>query len=162
MVRDSSPATPANIASQLHAECAALQAFVALLETEQQALIAGQTEQLLLLADNKTLAVQALSQLANTRSKILLANGATPGPGSIDAWLNTHASDSLPVWQDIQKLAAQSQQINRSNGELIQARLRNNQQALAVLRTAANSAGGLYGPDGQPHLPTSGRTLGSG
>lgn len=162
MVRDSSPATPANIFTQLHAERAALQAFVTLLETEQQTLIAGQTEQLPPIADNKTLAVQSLNQLANARNNILLAHGATLAPGGIDACLKAHAPDSLPVWQDIQKLAAESQQINRSNGELIQARLKNNQQALTVLRTAANSASGLYGPDGQPRLPTSGRTLGSG
>lgn len=162
MVRDSSPATPAHLSSHLHAERAALQAFVTLLETEQQALMAGQTEQLLHLADNKTLAVQALTQLANARNSMLLAHGAASGPGSIDAWLEAHAADSLPVWQNIRQLAAQSQQINRSNGELIQARLRNNQQALTILRTAANGASGLYGPDGQPHLPTPGRTLGSG
>jgi len=114
------------------------------------------------LGQNKTLAVQALNKLANARKSTLLARGAKTDPGGIEAWLQAHAADSLPVWHDIQNMAAHAQQMNRSNGELIQVKLRNNQQALTVLRNAVNSASGLYGPDGQPHLPTSGRTLGSG
>lgn len=160
MVRDTP--TQTDIASQLQAERAALHAFVALLETEQQALIAAQTEQLLPLAASKTLAVQALNKLANARKNTLLARGAKNDAGGMEAWLQTHAADSLPAWHDIQNLVAHAQEMNRSNGELIQVKLRHNQQALTVLRNAVNSANGLYGPDGQPHLPTSGRTLGSG
>ena len=162
MVRDTSPATAAGILSQLHSERTALQSFVTLLETEQQALVAGQAEQLMPLAESKTLAVHALNKLANARNSLLLASGATAEPGGIETWLHTHASDSLPVWHDIQKLATLSQQLNHSNGELIQTRLRSNQHALTVLHKAANNAGSLYGPDGQARLPTSGRTLGSG
>lgn len=162
MVRDTPSPTQTDIAPQLQAERAALREFVTLLETEQQALITAQTEQLLHLATSKTLAVQALNNLANTRRNTLLARGAKKDPGGIEAWLQTYAADSLPVWHDIQNMAAHAQQMNRSNGELIQVKLRNNQQALTVLRNAVNSASGLYGPDGQPHLPASGRTLGSG
>ncbi|CAG0123865.1 hypothetical protein RHDC2_00192 [Rhodocyclaceae bacterium] len=162
MVRNTPSPTSTDIASQLQAERDALHAFVTLLETEQQALIAGQAEQLLALADSKTRAVHALNNLASARKNTLLAHGANNDSGGVEAWLQAHAPDSLPVWHDIQNLAAHTQQKNRSNGELIQARLKHNQQALTVLRNAVNSASGLYGPDGQPHLPTSGRTLGSG
>jgi flagellar biosynthesis protein FlgN len=162
VVHSTSPAAAANITSQLQAERTALQAFVALLESEQQALIAGQTEQLLPLADSKTLAVQELNKLANARNNMLLASGAKSGAGGIETWLQAHAAGSLPVWRDIQKLALQSQQTNSSNGKLIQLKLWHNQQALAVLHKAANSAGSLYGPDGQPHISATGRTLGSG
>ena len=162
MARDTSPPRQTGIASQLQAERAALHAFVTLLETEQQALIAGLADQLLPLADSKTLAVQALNKLANARKNSLLAHGIKNNPGDIDAWLQAHAADSLPVWHDIKNLAANAREMNRSNGNLIQVKLRHNQQALAALRNAVNSASGLYGPDGQPHLPTSGRTLGSG
>lgn len=162
MVRDTPSPKQTDLASQLQAECTALRAFVTLLETEQQTLVTGQTEQLLPLAENKTLAVQALNKLANARKNTLLARGAKNDPGGIEAWLQAHAADSLPVWRDIQNMAAHAQQMNRSNGELIQVRLRSNQQALTVLRNAVNSASSLYGPDGQPHLPASGRTLGSG
>jgi len=151
----------ADFIPRLHAERDALKAFVALLETEQQALVDGHTEQLLVLADSKTQAVPKLNELANTRTNALRSLGVTAESGGMAAWLRTHAASSLPVWQDIQQLAAQAQQLNLNNGTLIQTRLRHNQQALTVLHNAANSAHGLYGPDGQPHLPTSGRTLGS-
>jgi flagella synthesis protein FlgN len=53
------------------------------------------------------------------------------------------------------------QRLNQTNGELIQIKLRYNQQALGVLYGAVQSAAGLYGADGQPNLPSGSRTLGS-
>lgn len=151
----------ANLTRHLHAERDALEAFVALLESEQLALVEGQVEQLLALAQSKTQAVQRLNELAGIRRNELFAMGAPVEVGSMVAWLQSHAATSLPVWREIQQLITQAQDINRNNGALIQTRLRNNQQALTVLHNAASNAHGLYGPDGQPHLSTSGRTLGS-
>jgi flagellar biosynthesis/type III secretory pathway chaperone len=51
--------------------------------------------------------------------------------------------------------------MNHTNGELIQIKMRYNTQALAVLVGATQHAAGLYGPDGQTNLPSTGRTLGS-
>ena len=160
---NNTPATTAtaDIALHLHTERDALKAFVTLLETEQKALIDGHTEQLFALADSKVLATQELSNLATARSDKLLAHGVKVEPGNMTAWLQANAKDSLPVWHDIQQLAEQSQQLNRINGVLIQTKLRNNQQALMALQNAAHGTTGLYGPDGQPNLPASGRTLGS-
>ncbi len=141
MSRDT-PAALAELTSRLHAERDALRAFVTLLETEQQALLDGQIEELLTLASSKTRAVHELNKLADTRS--------------------VETEDRGQMWRDIQQLSAHAQQLNRTNGELIQSKLRHNQQALTVLHLAARSASGLYGPDGQTNLPTSGRTLGSG
>lgn len=161
MGKNTAATTTADITSRLHAECDALKAFVALLETEQQALLDGQTEQLLTLSSNKIQAAHELSNLVNARRNDLLAHGAKAEAGGAAAWLQTHAADSLPEWHNIQQLSEQAQHLNRTNGVLIQAKLRHNQQALTVLQNAARGADGLYGPDGQPHLPTSGRTLGS-
>lgn len=156
------PATAtADISSRLHAERDALKAFVTLLETEQQALIGGNTEQLLALADSKVLAAQGLSKLANVRDDELRARGGKAELGGMTAWLQANAANSLPLWHDIQQLAEQAQQLNRTNGVLIQTKLRHNQQALMVLQNAARNTNGLYGPDGQPSLSASGRTLGS-
>lgn len=146
---------------RLNAERDALRAFVVLLETEQQALIDGHAEQLLALSDSKTQAVQELSKLANARKNAMLAHGEEIKASGIVAWLQANAAGSLPAWQDIQQLAEQMQHLNRTNGTLIQTKLRHNQQALTVLHNAASSAHGLYGADGQPHLPSSGRILGS-
>ncbi len=154
MSRDTPPAV-AEITSHLHTERDALRAFVTLLETEQQALLGGQIEELLILAGDKTRAVHELNKLTDTRSVGIERGG-------MEAWLQTHAAGSLPLWHDIRQLSAHAQQMNRINGELIQSKLRHNQQALTVLHLVARSASGLYGSDGQPNLPTSGRTLGSG
>jgi flagella synthesis protein FlgN len=154
-------AATANFISHLHAERDALRAFVTLLETEQQALLSGQTEQLPPLSESKIQAAQELNKLENMRRNELLAHGVAIETESINIWMQLHARESLPIWSEIQQLAARAQQLNLNNGTLIQTRLRHNQQALTVLHNAANSAHGLYGPDGQPHHPTSGRTLGS-
>mgnify|MGYP003385348471 CR=1 FL=1 len=154
-------AAAADFTTQLHAERDALEAFITLLGTEQQALLGGDTEQLLTLAESKIQAANSLSKLAGSRERNQLALGATSANGGMTTWLKTHAANNLPLWQDIQRLAEQAQQLNRTNGIMIQAKLRHNQQALSVLNNATNRASGLYGPDGQPNISTSGRTLGS-
>ena len=154
-------ATATDFTARLKTERDALKAFVTLLKTEQQALIDGHTEQLLALSDSKTEAVHELSKLTNARKNDMLAHGAKTETGGIAAWLQAYAAGSLPIWQEIQMLAEQLQHLNRTNGTLIQTKLRHNQQALTALHNAANSAHGLYGADGQQQLPSSGRILGS-
>lgn len=152
----------ADLPARLFAEQDALKSFVSLLETEQQALLGGNTEQLLALSESKIRAASELGKLAESHRNVLLAcGGATNGMGGAAAWLQVHATNLLPVWHNIQQLAGQAQQLNRTNGILIQTKLRHNQQALAALQHAAHKVGGLYGPDGQPHLTSSGRILGS-
>lgn len=147
--------------SSLHAERDALEVFIALLETEQQALVKGDADQLLALADSKIQTALELSKLANTRNDGLLAREGKIEPGGMTAWLQANAANCLPIWNSILQLAEKAQQLNRTNGILIQTKLRHNQQALMVLNNAANSTNGLYGPDGHPNLSASGRTLGS-
>lgn len=145
----------------LLAERTALRSFVDILEAEQRALLSEQTEQLQALADSKIQVVHELNDLIKKRKNKLSSLGINIETGSMETWLQTHASESLPVWRDIQQLAKSAQQLNHTSGELIKTKLRHNQQALNALHNAARSANGLYGPDGQPHLATSGRTLGS-
>jgi flagella synthesis protein FlgN len=76
-------------------------------------------------------------------------------------WLQQNAPQALPLWQEARQLATHVHRLNQTNGELIQIKLRYNQQALGVLYGAAQSAAGLYGADGQPNLPSGSRTLGS-
>lgn len=153
------PAT--DFITRLNAERDGLKSLVTLLETEQKVLIDGNTEQLLSLSDSKTRTVHELSKLANARTNILSTHDAEIKARGIVTWLQTYAPSSLPVWQDIQKLVEQMQNLNRTNGSLIQTKLRNNQQALAVLLNVTHSAQGLYGADGQTHIASSRRILGS-
>ena len=148
----SSLSTTADWASCLRAEHDALQSFLAVLENEQRTLLSGQTETLIDLADHKTRLVEQLTQLAEQRRKLQPAPGVAPA-GKEDG-------GSRQLWTAIRQMASRAEQLNRTNGELIQIKLRHNQQALTVLHNAAQSAT-LYGPDGQTSIPTPGRKLGS-
>jgi flagella synthesis protein FlgN len=146
--------------SHLQAERDALAAFVDLLETEQNTLLSGDTDLLQTLTESKTLAVAKLTRLADQRKSNMGVQGLLASTGTAE-WLKVNAASCLPLWLEIQKLAEQAQNLNRTNGVLIQNKLRYNQQALAALSSVANHIQGLYGPDGQPHLSKPGRTLGS-
>ena len=143
---------------QLDKELAELRKFIVLLTSEQQALLNNDTESLLTLSEAKTQAASQLIEMSNSRRKALLTNSTD----SMENWLARHAPNSQAMWSEIRKLAAQAQQLNSTNGELINSRMRHNQQALSALHNAAKSAAGLYGPDGQANLSSSGRHLGSG
>jgi flagella synthesis protein FlgN len=146
----------------LTAERDALGNFVALLEREQGLLVANQTDQLIGLAEQKSANAISLSELAESRRSLLHHDIPELSIASIHAWLEKHNAQGLAVWQGIRVLAERAQQLNRTNGELIQMKLRHKQQALSVLGKAVNKAS-LYGPDGQTSFsPGSGRSLGSG
>jgi flagellar biosynthesis/type III secretory pathway chaperone len=142
---------------QLGNELIALREFVALLNSEQQALLNNATDSLLNLSESKTLAANQLMEMGSRRRAALLGNSKD----SMETWLAKHAPALQTQWNEIRKLAAQSQQLNSTNGELINSRMRNNQQALNVLYNSSKSAANLYGPDGQANINSAGRHLGS-
>lgn len=145
-----------DLLSKLNDECAKFRAFVVLLEDEQKNLVGQHPESLLPLAEAKMQLADRLSTLARERQEIVGAQTR-----DMEEWLKLHEPKGLPLWQEIRQLALQAQRLNQTNGDLIQIKLRYNQQALGVLYGAAQSAAGLYGPDGQTNLPSGGRTLGS-
>ena len=142
---------------QLGNELLALKDFVALLTSEQQALLNNDTDSLLNLSESKTQAASQLMEMGSKRRAALLGNSKE----TMETWIAEHAPALQVQWNEIRKLAAQSQQLNSTNGELINSRMRNNQQALNVLYNSSKSAAGLYGPDGQANINSAGRHLGS-
>ncbi|MGV8933122.1 MAG: flagella synthesis protein FlgN [Gallionellaceae bacterium] len=148
----------ANAVSQLNNELAELRKFVVLLSSEQQFLLDNDTDSLLTLSEAKTLAASQLMEIGNARRKALL----TGSTDNMESWLSKHAPAQQALWAEIRKLAEQAQNLNTTNGELIQSSMRHNQQALGVLYNSSKNAAGLYGPDGQANLNNSGRHLGSG
>ncbi|MFZ2523995.1 MAG: flagellar protein FlgN [Candidatus Ferrigenium altingense] len=158
MKQSSSP----QLLSVLTAERAALLNFIALLEREQGMLVENLTDQLLELSEQKSTDALNLNELAETRRALLRKNLPQLGADAIRAWLGTHSPQALTIWLEILALAERAQRFNQTNGELIQMKLRRNQQLLTVLSNAVNKAN-LYGPDGQTSFsPGSGRSLGSG
>lgn len=143
---------------QLNKELIALREFVALLSSEQKSLLDNDSEKLLALSEVKTNAANQLMEMSRLRRQKLLGSS----PDNMETWIAKHAPQSRAIWNDIRKLADQAQQLNTTNGELINSKMRNNQQALNVLFNSAKNAAGLYGPDGQANLNSSGRHLGSG
>ena len=142
--------------SNLNDECTSLRAFVVLLEDEQRVLLGQHTEELLPLAEAKIQLTNKIAALSQARQQYL-----PDGNRNMVEWLTRNAPQGLPTWHEARQLAAHVQTLNQTNGELIQIKLRYNQQALGVLYGAAQSTAGLYGADGQPNLPSGSRTLGS-
>ncbi len=142
--------------SNLNDECAALRAFVVLLENEQRTLLGQHTEELLPLAEAKIQLANKITALSEARQRFLPQETR-----DTVEWLKRNIPQGLPIWHEARQLAMHVQRLNQTNGELIQIKLRYNQQALGVLYSAAQSAAGLYGADGQPNLPSASRTLGS-
>lgn len=146
----------------MNAERSALLKFIQLLEQEQNLLVENNINQLLEFAEQKSAQAIDLNGLAESRRSLLRENIPVLSADAIQLWLGTHSAESLAVWQEIRTLAARAQQINNTNGELIQMKLRHNQKSLSVLSNAVNKAN-LYGSDGQTNFsPGTGRSLGSG
>lgn len=144
----------------LNDERSALSAFVALLEREQDLLLNNQVDQLLEVAEQKSGDALALNELAEKRHKLLRQFNS--GNATTESWFRENRPDALSIWQDIDSMTKRAQHLNQTNGELIQMKLRHNQQALTVLSNAVNKTG-VYGRNGQPHFAGgSSRTLGSG
>lgn len=142
-------------------EVARLRDFLVLLEREQQALMTGDIEQLLPLANEKTTHFTELGRLGELRAQALAAAGCTHDRPGMTRWLAQQSDTTAEHnWQALLALAEKASHLNRTNGQLISSRLASNQQALATLMAAADQAA-LYGPDGQSHAPGSGRSLGS-
>lgn len=148
--------TAAELLSNLNDECSVLRAFVVLLENEQSILLGQNSEELLPLAEAKTQLANKIANLSEARQRF-----QPEMTRDTAEWLKQNAPQGLPIWHEARQLAANAHRLNQTNGELIQIKLRYNQQALGALYGASQNAAGLYGADGQPNLPSSSRTLGS-
>lgn len=156
------PESATGFALRLRSELEAFREFHLLLQQEQAALIAGDIDRLLQLAPGKTGLIEKLSAFSVERDHQLAAAGYENTPAGLAAWFNAIgvADETREQWNQLLNLAREAEQANRSNGILIETHLRHNQQAMAVLQTAANPANILYGPNGQISGITSGRPLG--
>jgi flagella synthesis protein FlgN len=145
-----------NMLSKLNDERNALRAFIVLLEQEQESLLSPNVDALTVLAEKKTNSSDHIQALARQRRTSM------PDSLTTEKWLQANSPEGLALWHDILQLVEQAQRLNHLNGELIQIKMRYNQQALVALVGATQHAAGIYGPDGQPNLPNSVRNLGSG
>ena len=154
---------PASAPSQqLNNELAALREFVAILQQEQQALVAGEIDRLMPLVKEKTSLAARLGEFAEQRNRLLATAALPANKQGMESWLSQLAptDPARKTWASLVDLTAEAQALNESNGKLIAMLLQHNQQALNVLLAAANQAS-LYGPDGQTKPSGGGRLFGA-
>ena len=152
------PLDPSAFSALAEAEAKVVAEFVHVLRQEQEALIAGQIDQIQPLASTKESYCKSLDLYARKRLMLLSASGLSAGT-SLSAWLSEQEASVRDPWAALLKIAGEAQDLNRQNGQLIANRMQSNSQALNVLLSAADRAS-LYGPDGQPRTGLGGRMLG--
>lgn len=152
-----------DLVKNLEAELHEFQGFIQILQTEQDSLVQANIDPLLELARLKSEKVLLLSQFADLRTRFISTQGFPTKPGSMGAWLkqqrNPEYARIAELWTQLLTLAESAQQLNKINGSMIDTRLRNNQQALSILQSAAKQSA-LYGADGHTQSLGLGRPIG--
>jgi flagella synthesis protein FlgN len=151
----------ATFAALIKAEIDSFKEFHQLLQQEQGALINTDADQLLQLATRKSELIEKLAGFSAQRNRQMTAAGCENNAAGIATYLDTikARAETRELWGKLLDLAREVEQINHSNGILIDTHLRHNQQTLSVLQNAANPAASLYGPNGQISGAASGRRL---
>lgn len=127
--------------------------FLSVLQAESAALLRGDVDELLRLAQEKSARVEALHALADARRSFLAAEGFATDRVGMSEWLIVNGGADhgalSALWNGLLEDAETARSLNNTNGVLIESRLRFNQAALSALRGAMQQAT-LYGPDGAP------------
>lgn len=138
-----------------------MQRFLQILQSEHQALTEGQIDKLTEFSRLKSEQAVLLSQLS-ARHPLPRGDHAS-STGNISETLRAMDPDGqhnlLSLWEELMHLAKQAQYQNQLNGAMIEAQMKHNQQALAILQEAAKQ-NSLYGPDGHAQAIGTGRQLG--
>lgn len=144
-------ASAAAFLAVLQTEREALDEFVGLLRAEQEALIRGDADGLIALANEKTEKMDVLALMGKQRSRYLAAQDLASNAEGMEAWLERNpgvAARANKIWREFVVQAETARELNQNNGLLIESRLQQNRLKLAVLQTSAASEG-VYRSDGQ-------------
>ena len=146
------PANAEGFVAGLVSERIALSSFCSLLQVEQGALVQAQADRVADLAADKAARIEALSRLADQRSRHLTAQGLSGNAEGIKVWLSRHpelASAAKKAWRELMAVAETARQLNQDNGILIESKLQQNRQKLAVLQSSGAAPDGVYHSDGR-------------
>jgi flagella synthesis protein FlgN len=145
------------LAEQLAREIAALHAFVAVLQQEQDSLRQGDMPALEAIVAEKSRLADTLETLGQTRQRGFAALGLANDKTAVTAWFAGQKDPALQTaWQTLLKLAREAQTLNQINGQSIALLSRNNRERLAAL-TGRLTRSHCYGPDGQTDQPPASR-----
>ena len=148
--------------AELQIELDMTASFIKLLQKEQEALIGANLEILETLPREKSVLVMQLTRLSNQRDQHLSSYGLNSDRKGMEALISRspNAASVTVKWNELLRMAESAQQLNRTNGDLINTRLRYNQQALTVLQNATGGSAPLYGPTGRTFTVKGGRQFG--
>jgi flagella synthesis protein FlgN len=153
----------ADVARALAEETGGIEALIALLREEQQALQARDMERVYSFAVAKRERLARLSGFESARAKFLLANRLSQDQAGMRDYIERTPGLREAVaenWRRLLANAAEARQINAVNGMLIAAQLRFVAGALAALRQATSHLV-CYGADGQTRSTPGSRTFAS-
>lgn len=144
-------------------ELAALDRFIDILKREQAALVSADVDRLNAVSQEKSRQADQLNQLARVRIAAFEQLGIGNARDSVENWLKSQSHEMTAAWNGLIETATTAQQLNQTNGNLIETQLQRTQQALNVLSSAANQSA-VYGADGQTRgiNPATPRILGKG
>ena len=136
--------------ANLQAELAAIKTFNEILQKEQRTLVNGDIEDLDYLASEKKRLVEQLANLNKQRNQFLSSHGLLTDAEGMKKLFSTNNSYSEPnkIWRDLLELVAVTNQLNKTNGTIINARLQHTERSLTALQCAAGNFS-LYGSKGQ-------------
>ena len=151
----------------LQNELAELDAFIALLEREQNALIKNTLDELVEFAKMKTARAQTLGLYARDRKRLFEVNGVTLSrqPPHDMVKVQNLPEDALPTlaeaWRKLLQAARRASALNQTNGKLIETRHQQNQQLMLMLQTYGGGGAVLsYDAYGHPKLSRRGELRG--
>jgi flagella synthesis protein FlgN len=147
--------TPPGTLAALEQERDRVREFLRLLEREQTALVSGEHDHLLAYTEQKAARLLELRRYADTRNRMLDAEGLPADRNGMSTWLDRHPDPQISrTWDELMKLTARVRETNDVNGVLVAARLKHNQASIAALQSAARTSS-VYGPDGGTRLAAS-------
>lgn len=153
-------ACDAKLTKLLNEEDDAMRSLLQLIKHEQALLLAAEIDGLTALTEQKAEIVARMAALANRRHQLLAAEGFAPSEAGMQTWLDSNvASGAQKRWMEMRALIAAAQELNRTNGLLINRHMTRNQSALNILQGGASQAGGFYGPNGQATQKAAARSL---
>lgn len=129
-----------------------LGSFSHLLQVEQDALVQGQADRVAELAVDKATQIEALTRLSDQRSRYLSSQGLSGNAEGIKIWLSRNpefASAAKKAWSELMTVVETARQLNQDNGILIESKLQQNRQKLAVLQSSGASSDSVYHSDGR-------------
>ncbi len=119
------------------------------LTREQSSLVLSDIDAIEAAMEEKSVLLQNISLIANSRYATLAAGGFAPNESGMTSWLKSQTKPTqTESWERFQKSISQAKEMNRLNGILINKHFNRNQQLLNQLQGNSDN-GGVYGKNGQ-------------